>query len=352
MKKALAMAVAAGVVMSTACTVFAAEETTNPYDFKFDGSITFQQRVQRDENNSSGVADNTKTGLKTTFVLNMDKPLAKNLDLYARATYQTYNVGTSQNGADFFRDTVKEDYNGAIDTYGLKYSNAGYTYTVGKQILTIGNGLIYDNGYIGRHAVPNAIKIDTKAGATNLSLIAAKTDYGQGQDNDKFYAVQGNYDLSSKANIGAVYAHVSYGDATLAGFNLPYSSANFYGVNGSYKFTDKWSASAEFVKSDGDDDNTGYITGVSYKMDAKNTVGAGYFRVEDQVGIVDNGLANMTTAPYNNARGFNVYWKNQINKYMALTVADFQYDKINENTYFGGAGSDRQRFTTTLAIVF
>lgn len=344
MKKQLAMALAASVVMSAAGTVFAAE---NPYDFKFSGSINTQFRNDDRTNNFDGSSNVNASGLKTTITLNMEKALTENLALYSRFTHQSFNNKTAK---EYQADWVDEDYNTAIDAFGLKYNNAGVNYVVGSQALTLGTtGILYDNGFLGRHALPYALKIDAKAGATNLTAVYAKTNYQDGVDNDKFYYLQGQYAVNDKANVGAFFAHAAYGNNTKNLIVNQDDSINYYGINTSYKLTNKLNFVAEFIKSDADRDDKGCLGGFTYAADNKNTFGASYYHVGDQAAIVDANLHSMTTAPFSNAKGYILSYNYKVNNNTTVAASYDTQDKLNSN---GLAGADNDRNRTRVGVTF
>ncbi|HEY3426493.1 MAG TPA: hypothetical protein VGL27_16975 [Negativicutes bacterium] len=351
MKKSLVMALAVSTVISVAGTAFAAD-APKPGGFTFDGGIYNQYRIQRDSNNVSPTPDNTKTGFRTMFKLNANMNITDNLNFYARYTYENINVGTSINGKDFMSNTGGNyKYNNAIDAFGLKYNNAGIKYTIGSQPLTLGGGILYDNWYIGKHANPYAAKIEGKVGATNLMAVYAKTNYQDSIANDKFYSIQGNYNINRKATVGAMFAHVSYGNDTVTRMVFPYTSLNAFSVYGSYYLTDKLTASTEYLKTNAALDNKAYTLDLSYKIDPRNTFGIGYYRAEENTSIIDYNLYDMTATDNNNTKGWNFYWTNKLNKNLTLSVTDFIYTKINATSNTGG-GSDRNRFTANLAVSF
>jgi hypothetical protein len=346
MNKQLVAALAASVVISGVGTAFAADDFN--HEIKFDGSFSTQYRAQREYNQ-----DLTKTALKTTLTLNVDAPLAKNLDAYASFNYQ--NIRTNDEIhfiSDYFNTDDKN--NTGLSAVGLKYKNDGYSYVIGSQALTLGGGLAYDNGYIGRHALPYALNISKKVGATDLTVIAAKTNYQGDNENDKFYVVQGSYAINPKSTVGAMYAHVSYGSNTIVAMNnVLDSSVNFYSIYGSHKLTDKATLSGEYINASSSINNQGFQTNLSYKLDEKNTLGAGYYRVEDQASIYDLNGGGMTTSPNNNTEGYIVSWKHDFDKNFSLKVADLNYKAITGTDITkGGAGGDRNRFYTTATVSF
>lgn len=330
------MALAASFVMSAAGTVFAADN-----DLKFDGSFTTQYRKDSRSND-------TYTGQKSTLNINLEKPLTEQLSVYARFMHQAFNNHKAQSVQ---ADWIHEDYNTAIDAVGFKYSNGGVDYVLGSQALTIGaTGLVYDNGFIGEHALPYALKVSGKSGATDLTAIYAKTNYGHvaydgspaayANDNEDFYVLQGQYAINEKASAGAFLAHVNYNPATNGAATK--ENMRYYGINAGYKLTDKLNFVGEFIKSNADKDDKGFIGGFSYAIDAKNTFNASYYRVEDQAAISDAALTSMTTAPYSNGKGYILSYSHAVDKNTKLAVSYDSLDRINDAA-IAGANWDRNR---------
>lgn len=347
MKKQLLAALTTSLIVSSLGTAFAADDSSQ--DIKIDGSFSVQYRDQHDSNRISGDPDTIKTAFKSTLTLNVDAPLAKNFDAYATLNYQ--NINTNAN-VGFVKDYFNSDKknNTGLTAIGLKYKNAGYSYVIGSQALTLGGGLAYDNGYIGKYALPYALNVSKKVGATDLNVIAAKTNYQDGVDNDTFYTVQGSYDVTPKTNLGAMYTHVSYGD-TMKNV-VKNSSVNFYSIYGSNKLSDKLTLSGEYIKSDAATDNKGVQANLSYKLDDKNTLGTGYYHVEDQASIYDYNGGGMTTSPNNNTEGYVVSWKHNFDKNISLKVADVNYKIISKNPLALGTNNDRNRFYSTVTVNF
>ncbi len=335
-----------GSILLVTSTGFAAADSSR--DLQISGSVQFHYRVQRDEHYADRTPDFTRNGLKTLFVLNMDQKLNNDFSVYARATYETFSSRYDNFGTDNYVDS---HYHGAIDEYGVKYDQGGYHYALGVQSLTLGGGLVYDNCYIGTHSLPYALTIAGKVGSVAVNVVAARTNYQGNLNNDRFYAVQGKYVLNNQANIGALVVHAGYGRDTTNAYMRGTSSVNYYSVFGSYPLSDKLTGSAEYLVSSMNADNKAYSTNLSYSPDAKNTLGIGYYRVEDQTSINDYNIGCMTTSPNTNTKGYIVSFKHKFAKNVSLNVSDFYYDKIN-HTSSNGASTNRNRLGTTLAVAF
>lgn len=348
MKKKLLMALTTSLVIAGLGTACAEEAADNAV--KFDGNVTFHFRSQRDTDASDVLTK--RNAFKTTLTLNATAPLSEQLDAYARFTFQYANDKDRGAFARDFFNKAGDSSSAAIDAYGFKYKNAGYTYVVGTQALTLGAGMAYDNGYVGKNALPYAINVSKKVGAVNLNVIAAETNYQNNIDNDKFYTVQGNYDVSAKTNLGAMVTYVDYGKDTATKYNLD-KDATLFSLYGSHKLNDKATVSAEFLTSSVSDQNTGLQTSLSYKLDEKNGLGASYYYIEDQANLFDYNAAGITGWPFNNVKGVMVSWSHKFDKNTTLKLADFNYDTIEKDGGVSGiVKKDRNRLFANLSVNF
>lgn len=344
MKKTLVAALAASFVLGIAGTALASDVLGSPLGINLDGSITFQYR------NDDFDKKPTQNDLKTLFILNANRNIAQNLDLYARFTYEGF-LNTKDSEFGEARDYIDKDYNGAIDAFGFKYANAGYKYTLGSQAMTLGaTGILYDDAYIGKHALPYALAVSGKSGATDLTAVIGKTNYQEGKDNDNLYALQGSYAVNDKATVGAVFARADYGDDNPYVLK-PGEAVNYYGLNTSYKLTPKLSFTAEYIKSDADKDNKGYVGAFSYKPNSKDAFTAAYWRVEDQAAIEDSNLGSMTTF-WGNAKGYTLAWSHKVSQDVTFSIADHNFDNINDKSNGNNPEQGRNTFRTGVTIAF
>lgn len=263
MKKSLTAAVVAGLLAMSAGSVFA-----NPVELNGDVSLHWRTKVQTAGNKH-------EEGSKFTFRLNAQTALVDNLDLYARFAAQ--RVSDNLVGADFNSaaypagtDTVAD-----IDQFGLIYKGKGYTAKIGRQDLVIGaTGLIYDStGDLGKHRFTDGVTVSGKSGVTNYSLVAVQADGTNidGDKDDKYYSVAASYNPVKNLTLGTTLAKVKFEDDS--------DDVNFWAVNAAYNFG-KATYSAEYAKSNEDDNNKAYDFGVNYAFDNKNSVSATYSRVE------------------------------------------------------------------------
>ena len=258
-KKIITAAVAAMITLTTGVVM------ANPVEL--DGSASFRYR----DDGSNG------TGNITRFTLNAKSEIAPNLSLYAR--FAAEGLSNAAVGNDF---AGGKDFIGEIDQYGLLYTNAGFAYKLGQQAPTIGGlGLLYDaSGYLGNKdmGVADGINIKGKTGVTSIDFLAAQEN-NSGDIDNKIYALHAAYNPTTDLTLGATLAQYKGDDDHL----------NFYAADASYT-VGKATFGGEYAKSDADNDDTGYAIGVSYKVDAKNTVWAYNYKVE-----TNGNIAGMTT---------------------------------------------------------
>lgn len=345
MKKVLLTAIISCLFMSLAGVAGAATDSAK---VKIDGSLTLQYRTD-DFDTAQAQHD-----YKSIFFLNAASDLTKNLGVYARFSYEGF-----ANTADREFPQAR-DYNfnisgadGVIDSYGLKYKNAGLNYTVGAQPLSFGmTGIMYDDHFVGKNAIPYAISTKGKVGATDFQAVIAKTNY-QGIDNDKIYEIQGNYAINNKASVGAAYAAVQYGkDNPKIAADMKNNTINYYTLNTTYKLADNLSFTGEYLKSTASQDNQGYYAGLTYKPNKKDTIGAAYWRIEDQAAIIDANIWGSLTYFWGNAEGTTFSYQHKIKKDIILNVVDHNWDNINSAPKTTAGGRARDSFRAGITVLF
>lgn len=338
MRKGLALALAAGVIMSTG-TAFAAEN-----GLKVDGSVQIQYRD--DEKTFNDGSKQTSNGFRETFVLNANQKITDNLDLFARFTYQNLAAGVNGTG-----DYIKDDYNGGIDSFGLKLKQGSWNWTAGEQGFTIGGqGLIYDNGFIGKYSNPYAIIGNGKLGLVDTTVFYARTHYQKGYDQDNFAGAQFSYGISDAAKVGVFYTKWNAGTSSEVKFG--YNNLNFYGIDYNYQIDKKLGFAAEYAKSSASNNNKAYIAGFDYDATGNDNLAAKYYRSEDLSNIPDMNWSDMTTAPNSNAKGVILSWRHTLSKNTNVKLAYDTQNPIKKSGAVSGTSTDRDRTRLSYNITF
>ena len=329
MKKTLPMALTTCLVFSVAGV--AAAETQDSSDLKLDGSIHVEYRADKNSNSIYHNADATHDGLKTTFFLNADKKLSDNLDFYARLVNRSASANLGKNYAGDYVASENHTNITTIDQFGFKYKNAGWSYKLGAQNLSLGaTGLLYDDTrFAGQHIFTNALTASGKVGAIDLKTVIAQTNNKSGDDNDNLYYIHGGYSVD-KSTYGFGYARADYGTTTANEYlyATDKNGLNYYTADFSYKLTNDLHFSSEFIQSSAKEHNHGLNLSLFHIFNKNTNGGVAYFKVEEQANI-QNAYEGGMTYQWGNAEGYGVFFNHKLSNNVTLNIADFQMSPIN-----------------------
>ncbi len=325
-KSLLATAVAAALVLSTA-VVFAAEGSP----VAIDGSINYQFR----DNTDDAHPDATKKINKTTIVVNFNEDLTGGWDIYARAGFQAANGGQDYNTNVYGNGS---NYAAALDQFGFKYTNGNNQLKIGRQNAWIGEtGLFYDTtAKVGRKIMADGLTYQGKADAWDYKVIAVQEDVdygtGVGDSKNKLYVGHVNYHFTPAFILGTTFAKYNLDKASSYSHvdNTASKDSNLWAVNTAYTFGQAV-FSAEYGKSNYSVNNKAYDFGVNYNFDDKNSLGATYFKVEDNGDINHfttfdpngKGMYYSYTHKFDKATSFNLFYDDA--KYVSGTNANRDY---------------------------
>ena len=323
MKKSVATSLAAVMLLSATGTAMAASFP----EFQFNGDVKLHYRWNTDD------AGTDKEGGKFWFRLNATSEVAKNVAFYTRLT--TQSLTGDNTGADFDQNHYHDDHATTMDRIGFTVKGKSFDYTIGRQDLFLGQGLLMDSsGYLGTNmGAVDGISATGKSGATNLTFVAGQA-WMDGDDEAKIYAVDASYSPAKNWKLGGTLAKVS--DRTVG------EDSTHYGINATYT-AGKASYFGEYGKSDADSDDKGYALGVSYDLNKKNSLFAIYNRVEGNTDLIKD----MTTYD-NNGKGMYYGFSHKVD---ADTTLDLFYKDMK---YISGAdaGKDYTSLRTTVTYKF
>jgi hypothetical protein len=246
MKKTVAAAIAAALVLTTSAALAAPVE--------FDGEVKQQYRWETYN------FDRDKDGGISTIRLNAKMELDKNVSVYARFAAQT--LSGDHIGKDFNKDSSSI---ATIDQYGFIYNNAGWNYKIGRQSLAITPtaSLISSGAYIGENLdFLNGVVATGKSGVTSLQFVAGNVDHVSGSNSDSVYSIHGSYSPAENWTVGGTLAHAKLkveGDR------------NFWGVDAAYT-AGKASFIVDYLNSNSSSNDAARVFGVDYAFDGKNTL--------------------------------------------------------------------------------
>lgn len=314
MKKTVATSLAAVMLLSASSAMAASFP-----EFQLNGDVKLHYRWN----------NNNDDGGKFWFRLNATSEVAKNLTFYTRLT--TQHLSGDNTGADFDQDEYHKDHATTIDRFGFILKGKDFDYTLGRQDLFLGQGLLVDStGYLGKNkGAIDGLKVAGKSGVTDLTLVAGQV-WQNGPDKAKIYAVDAAYSPAKDWKLGATLAEVT---DRVAG-----DDSTHYGINAAYT-AGKATYFAEYGKSDAKDNDKGYAFGASYDFDKKNSAFAIYNRVEANA----DALAGLTTYD-NGGKGMYYGFSHKID---ADTTLDLFYKDMEEI-----GGDDYRSFRTTVTYKF
>ena len=324
MKKSVATSLAAVMLLSATGTAMAASFP----EFQFNGDVKLHYRWNTDE------ADTDKEGGKFWFRLNATSEVAKNVTFYTRLT--TQSLTGDNTGADFDQNHYHDDHATTMDRIGFIVKGKTFDYTIGRQDLFLGQGLLMDStGYLGTNmGAIDGLTATGKSGVTNLTFVAGQAWADSEADEAKIYAVDASYSPAKDWKLGGTLAKVT--DREVG------EDSTHYAINAAYT-AGKATYSAEYGKSDANSDDKGYAFGASYDLDKKNSLYAIYNRAEKNVELLPD-----MTAYDSNGKGMYYGFSHKID---ADTTLDLFYKDMK---YISGddAGKDYTSLRTTVTYKF
>lgn len=230
----------------------------------------------------NGGTGNSTEGGKIFFRLNAESEISQNVSVFARLAIQ--QLGGPDNTGNDFDSAYYGDRASSIDRWGLNIKSGNFKYTLGRQGVTLANGLLFDStGYMGKTtgsgdftaSAIDGLVVSGKSGVTSLQMVAGEawTDL---EKSPKLYAVSASYSPAKDWTLGGTFAK-----SKLESLNTNYWAASIGYTAGKASF------SGDYGKSNADADNTAYALGAFYNIDSKNSVYAIYSKVEQAADIGD-----------------------------------------------------------------
>lgn len=352
-KKVVCMAAAiiacAGAASASGTTADSQERAT-PEGFKVNGEVKLRYRIDHNTNDQFG--NGTNKGLRSILVLNMTQSMGKHAGLYARYSYlNAPDELTNTFGADVV-EGGKNSYS-TLDQYGVIYKNAGWSYKLGAQNLTLGaTGLLYDDTrYYGSHIFNHALNVNGKIGKVSVNGIMAQSNYTSGYDNDKLFYVHGSLPVN-RSTFGLGFAHANYGaDTAAAKVENGDSSMNYYTADFGYRLTDNLFFHSEFIRSSAADNNKGINLVLFHNFNARTNGGIAWFRVEGQAGIQQLSQGNMTYQ-WGNAQGYGFFFNHKITKDLTFSLTDFEMKQISRLSSDNPSGMPGDQNTLRIDLTY
>lgn len=257
-KKVVAMLLA-GATLTMTTAAFA--------EVKFSGDVSVKYEKDTQDNESD------LSGNVTTLKVLGEADLGSNWSFYTRLGGQ--RVSNAEVGADFNQDVYSKRSVLTFDQFGFTHTGKDFNYKIGRQDLTIGQtALLYSrsDSNIGKHYFVDGITANGKSGIVDLSLVAVQEDNAADNADNRVYALRAGYSPSERLNYGVTLGR--YQNRADGG-----ESTNHWAVDSTYTLG-KSSLTAEYTKSNSDNENKAYAATLGYDFDGKNAASLTYFRVE------------------------------------------------------------------------
>lgn len=257
--------------------------------------------------------DEKENTTEQTFNLNLNYAFSDQLEAYLRYSYRHF-------GGDNTDEKISE-----LDQYGIKYQiDEANVLNIGSQEVELGvlTGLV-DLTEVGKDAM----------------MQGAIWDYGA-EDADLTARVIGGETADGDVTLGGLQLNKKMGDVTVSGEYLHYKDdpsdykLGTFGLGAAYTLGN-WELAGEYLRSDADDDKTGYLAGVTYAFAEDNTLSLTYRNLK---------AASTLIGTYeSDTKGFELEWEKTFADRWTLTLT---YDKAT------AISSDEDINTSTIEVSY
>ncbi|WP_169718007.1 hypothetical protein SPSIL_024090 [Sporomusa silvacetica DSM 10669] len=228
-----------------------------------------------------------------------------------------------------------------IDQYGIKYTKNGWDYTLGKQGLTMGQGLListgsdaeWSNQFVGLTARGKIGAVNTTVALGNTTD-ASHLDY-YGNARATWMGVDMSAPLGHNVTLGGTYlSHKAQKPDTVnPNWAQSLQAEDMWGVNTSIKVAPHFSLNGEYVKSSYKDDNQAYTIGALYNK-GKDTLMVSYSDVERNAIDPYNSLGSALCSLSGGEGFFHTDWwtASMMKNYTATRY--YYAHQMNKNVYY------------------
>jgi len=315
-KKSLATLLVVAFVLGIAGTALA-------FPVDFSGDVRVQYATFQDNITGSDDSDADHHDTRSRIRLNFSAQVDQDVTMFGRLGLRTTSGLSSQ-----------DPNKGLLDQYGVEIKANDLTYSVGRQILNLGQGSVAGFGSdVGYDAKFDGLVASGKLGAVDAHFAVGKsTDINSWNPSSgkvttaynakNIWGIDFSAPLSSNFTLGATYATIK--DTVISGLN----AAKYTGVNMTFNPSDNFTLNGEYVKSNADTLNKAYFIAAIYSWD-KDWFCIQYNNV--QANGVDQGLSAIGTTTYpvqgdnllagtGEYTGFTYSYNHQMSKAAAFNV--------------------------------
>jgi len=328
-KKTLVFILVTSFVLSIAGTALAF-----PIDFNGDVRVKFDTWHDDIDGPDAGNGNDEGSRLR----LNISSQIDNNTSLYGRfGSRITWGIPTYPG----YGKT-------SMDLYGVKFSDADWTYTLGRQGVSLGQGsIIWTGSDVGYDSKFDGLTAAGKFGVVNSQFIVGKTT----DSTIAAYIAADGFTNAYSANWWGADFSVPVNDNLTFGSTWASEKINataqtpikYLSVNATFNPSDKLSLYGEYVKSNADNYNKAYFIAACYSWD-NDWFSIEYNNVE--ANAVDRGISGIGAWMYPNIgydldvgskyRGFTYTYNHQLSK---ATAFDINFMSLSDE---GQNGNDNE----------
>lgn len=276
MKKTVVSFLAVSLLLTVAGTALA-------FPLDLNGDFRFQLRLIDDKIGPDHSNDFAKNFTEFRARLGFSGKIDPDTTLFGR-----FSVRNNEGLGEDVRSTAEFDH------FGVRAKYEDWTFSIGRQPLTLGLGTQLDIGSdaAGANNFFDGVVAATKLGKADIRLFGGKNTSNiagltKAQNPlNVWYGLDVNVKPDSKVALGLVYARQKPDPAGSI-------QVNRWAVNTVYNFTDKFAVSGEYARSSLAGNNSGYIVAGSYALSPKSSLSLQYNHVrENAVDGFNGGIGN------------------------------------------------------------
>lgn len=250
-----------------------------------------------------------------------------------------------------------------VDQYGIKYTKNGWKYILGKQSLTLGQGLLISTGYDAEwNNQFVGLTARGKIGDVNTTLVAGNTTdaghlEGYGNSRATWFGVDLNSKVGNNVILGGTYVSHKAQKPDIPNTNWAQSlrAKDFWAVNSTINLSPTLALIGEYAESSYKEDNQAYSAGARY-IKGKDTFVVQYIDIErNAIDPFNSSMSAMDTLSggegffhtkwwtetmMSNFDGWRYYYAHQVNKniYVDIFAVDLKVPHSDGHEFNAYAG--------------
>lgn len=321
-------------ILLTASMLLTGAGTALAFPLDLNGDFRFQLRLIDDKIGPNHTDDFDKNFTEFRARLGFSGKIDADTTFFGR-----FSVRNNEGLGEDVRSTAEFDH------FGVKAKYDDWTFSIGRQPLTLGLGTQLDIGSdaAGANNFFDGVVAATKLGKADIRLFGGKnTSNIAGLTKvqnplNVWYGLDVNVKPDSKVSFGLVYARQKPDPAGS-------DQVNRWAFNTVYNLTDKFTVSGEYARSSLHGKNSGYIVAGSYALSPKSSLSLQYNHVQDNA--VDSFNGGIGNGPYPlkgsdlpaGYKGYTLAYNQNITKTLSFQIIYMDLKSLTA----GATGNDQE----------